>query len=196
MQRGIAYREQFIAEYMMESITNLERLANPLKPPMSVADLEEVRLTCMDGTFDKEKTSKKLEGMASAFEGRGDLSNWHFSTLDAIDECFVKHYMVNGEVSSALFVPDSVVNLNMFNGYCNGVDEVLRSKTSQRPQYAREYFAYFSIWQVQGEKFPVPLGTKSAILALEKLCEKFKDGFVEVRSLCLCLYCKFHTADT
>jgi len=167
---------------MIESISMLERLANPNKPPLSIADLEDLRLSFMDPSSNKEELGQKLEGMAVAFQGQGDLSEWHFETLDAIDECFVKHYMPNGEISTSLFVPDSAENLNMFSAYCDAVDQVLRSKMSQRPQYAREYFAYFSIWKIQGYSFPVPLGTKSAILALNILAGKFNNGLVEVSS--------------
>jgi hypothetical protein len=35
--------------------------------------------------------------------------------------------------------------------------------------YAKEYFAYFTIYQMQEYKFPVPLGTKSVVNALHKI---------------------------
>jgi hypothetical protein len=175
---------QFIADFMMESIEMLERLANPQKPPLSVEELQKIRVAFMDPSSNKVELRRKLEGMAEAFQGRGDLSQWHFEMLDAIDECFVEHYMKKGEISTSLFVPDSPANINNFLAYCNAADEKLRGKVSQRPKYAREYFAYLSIWQVQGYSFPVPLGTQSVMRALSLLADEFQPGCAEVR----CLY--------
>lgn len=165
----------------MESIEMLERLANPEKPPLSIGELEKIREAFMDPTSDKKELRSKLEGMADAFRGRGDLSEWHFEMLDAIDGCFIEHYMPNGEISTALFMPDSPANTDAFGAYCEAVDQKLRGKVFQRPKYAREYFAYFSIWEMQGYSFPVPLGTKSVVQAVNMLSSEFNPGFVEVR---------------
>jgi hypothetical protein len=168
---------------MVESVETLERLANPTKPPLSIVELEKLRLAFMDPSSDKEELRHKLEGMAEAYQGRGDLSDWHFEMLNAIDECFVEHYMSSGEISTELFVPDSPGNVTQFLAYCNSVDEKLKRQASQRPTYAREYFAYFSIWQMHGYMFPVPLGTQSVIQSLNLITEEFNTGFVEVSHL-------------
>jgi hypothetical protein len=165
---------------MLESIEILEHLANPNKPPLSVGELEDIRIAFLDPDSDKDALRESLKGMTTAFQGRGDVSEWHYEMLDAIDECFVDQYMKTGEISTALFVPNSAANLNDFSAYCEAVDQKIRSNGSQRPKYAREYFAYFSIWQMQGYSFPVPLGTKSVIRALDTLAEVFNPGFVEV----------------
>jgi hypothetical protein len=165
---------------MMESIEILERLANCNKPPLDIDELEAIRLEFMDPRSDTAALRSKLKGMADAFQDRGELTLWHPEMLDAIDGCFVEHFMSDGDVSTSLFVPDSAANANNFSAYCDAVDEKLRGKLDQRPKYAREYFAYYSIWQMQGYAFPVPLGTKSVIHALEMLTQEFNGGFVEV----------------
>jgi len=166
----------------------LERLANTEKPPLDIDELEAIRIEFMDPKSDKAALRGRLKGMADAFQERGELTSWHHEMLDAIDECFVEHFMTNGNVSTALFVPDSATNANSFSAYCDAVDEKLRGKLDQRPKYAREYFAYYSIWQMQGYSFPVPLGTKSVVQSLNMLAHEFNAGFVEVRHL-IRLYC-------
>jgi hypothetical protein len=165
---------------MIESVEMLERLANPEAPPLTLSEIEKIRVEYMNPTSNKEELRKKLEGMAIAFRGRGDLSEWPFEILDAIDECFVEHYMKNGEISTSLFVVDSAANLNNFSAYCDAVDQRLRNSGFDRPPYVREYFAYLSIWQVHGYSFPVPLGTRSVIRALDSLSTGFESGFTEV----------------
>ena len=166
---------------MLESIEMLERLANPEEPPLSLGELERIRLAFMKPSSDKGDLREKLQGMAIAFQGRGDLSEWPFEILDAIDECFVNQYMKNGEISTSLFVVDSAANTNNFIAYCDAVDQRLRNSGFDRPRYACEYFAYFSIWQVHGYTFPVPLGTQSVMRSLEMVSNKFETGFIEVR---------------
>jgi hypothetical protein len=168
---------------MLESIELLERLANPQKPPLTLADLESIRTAFMDPSSDKAELRRQLEGMATAFQGRGDLSNWQFEMLDAIDECFIEQYMKNGEISTSLFAVDNAANINNYCTYCDAVDQRLRSSSGDRPRYAREYFAYSSIWQVHGYPFPVPLGTQSVMRALDMLASEFRPGFTEVRHL-------------
>ena len=169
-----------MADYMMESIEILERLANPQKPPLSLGELQKIQRAFVDPSSDKEELRRKLEGMAEAFQGRGDVSEWQYEILDAIDECFVDQYMKNDEILRSLFVPNDAANLNQFGAYCDAVDQQLRIKEKGRPRYAREYFAYFSIWQVQGYAFPVPLGTQSVVRAVNLLAKEFRLGLSEV----------------
>jgi hypothetical protein len=168
---------------MLESVEMLERLANPQPPPLSLAELERIRSAFMSPSSDKVDLRRQLEGMALAFEGRGDLSRWQFEMLDAIDECFIDNFMKNGEVSTSLFAVDNAANINNYSKYCDAVDQRLRSSAPDRPEYAREYFAYLSIWQVHGYPFPVPLGTQSVMQALDTLATDFRPGFVEVRHI-------------
>ena len=48
------------------------------------------------------------------------------------------------------------------------------------PQYAREYFAYYSLWDLQGFTFPMPLGTQSVIYSVAMLLQDYREGFKEV----------------
>ena len=106
-----------------------------------------------------------LDGMEKAFEGRGELTDWNYELLGEIDKCFVKHYMDAGEPVVSLFTPDCPDNFNRFAKYCADVDEVLAA-SADTPKFSREYFTFYSIWQLRGYGFPVPLGTASVVDAL------------------------------
>lgn len=162
-----------MADYMMESIEILERLANLQKPPLSLSELQKIQCAFVDPLSDKEELWQKLEGMAEAFQGCGDVSEWQYKILDGIDKCFVNEYMKNNEILMLLFVPNSAGNLNQFSVYYDAADQQLRIKEKGRPQYAQEYFTYFSIWQVQGYAFPVPLGMQSIVQAVNMLAKEF-----------------------
>jgi len=86
----------------------------------------------------------------------------------------------DGDPIPCLFFPHNVDNLNRFMGYCNDVDLALRTHSQSAPPYAREYFMYYTIWQMRGWRFPVPLGTASVVGALEKMTTKLSRGFSEV----------------
>jgi hypothetical protein len=119
--------------------------------------------------------------MEDAFAKAGDLSSWTPNLLDEIDRCFEKNYLSQGgEPVPYLFFPRSADNLNKFMTYCSEVDEVLRKHSQESPPWAREYFAYYSIWQMRGWGFPVPLGTKSVVGVLDLMVSTVKKGFSEV----------------
>src|SRR5882762_5722028 len=126
---------------------------------MDVSELEAKRLEFMTANEDEKVALRaELAEMEKAFQGRGDLGKWTPEVLKKIDEIFVKHYKIGEEVSPMLFFPDCGENYNKFLEYCDEVDQVLRLNASGAPPYAREYFAYYSIWQMRGFRFPVPLG--------------------------------------
>jgi|HubBroStandDraft_1064217.scaffolds.fasta_scaffold185537_2 hypothetical protein len=122
-----------------------------------------------------------LNGMEQAFQNPGELSSWSPDMLHKIDQVFVKNYLdEDGEPVASLFFPNSADNLNRFMTYCNEVDHELRMEPESAPRYAREYFLYFSIWQMRGWSFPVPLGTASVVGVLAKMAKRVKNGFSEV----------------
>jgi hypothetical protein len=120
--------------------------------------------------------------MEDSFQKHGDsdLSLWTQDLLDDIDHCFVKNYMENGKPASCLFFPDSPDNINRFSTYCGEVDQALRRHSETAPRYAREYFLYYSIWQMRGWRFPMPLGTASVVGVLNSMVMKVEKGFMEV----------------
>jgi hypothetical protein len=172
-----------LAEFIIESVETLARIANTERPPLEREELMRMRTEFMT-TSDPAKEKKlraKMKAMKDAFGGgRGDLSSWGPDVLTEIDNCFVKAYLVKGEPHPCLFFPQSPENMNKFLTYCGEVDVILRQRSKNVPVYAKEYFAYFTIYHMQDYKFPVPLGTKSVVNALHKIAESLKDGFTEV----------------
>ena|ERR1700761_889009 len=165
----------------MESVEFLERIANLNEPPMNLEAIHTIRMEFGKPGSDKTTLQNQLRGMERIFiEERGNLALWKPEVLSAIDECFVRHYMLEGDPHASLFAPDNADNLNLFRLYVNDVDKVLRVHSSAAPRYARSYFAFYSIWQMQGFRFPMPLGTASVIEALNKILLKVKQGFSEV----------------
>ena len=163
----------------MESLEILERIANPQEPPLQMEDIEKKRDEVLQAGDNLAPLKNGLDGMEKAFKGRGDLTDWSYELLGLIDDCFVKHYMDDGEPVNSLFTPDCPDNFNRFAKYCCDVDEVLRT-SADAPTYCREYFTFYSIWQLRGYGFPVPLGTASVVDCLHKICSKLRNGFVEV----------------
>jgi hypothetical protein len=129
-------------------------------------------------------TREELKVMEKAFIGRGNLENWSAEVLGKIDECFVKRYM-NGDmpISTFFFPGNENGSYDLFLQYCGDVDQVLRLNESGAPPYAREYFAYYTIWQMRGFSFPVPLGTASVVEALHTIASLVPLGFTEVRCI-------------
>ena len=176
-------RRQFISEFLIESIEFLERIANEEKPPMDADEIDRKRLEMMSPNGDKEAVMKELNAMEEAFGGRGRIESWSPSVLDKIDACFVKHYMkgpTGDEIDKALFFPHDAGNLNTFVKYHSEVDDILHRATEGVPRYAKEYFAYYTIWELRGYAFPVPLGTRSVVEALHRMTKRVQKGFSEV----------------
>ena len=122
--------------------------------------------------------------MENAFEMPGDLSSWTSQLLDEIDRCFVKNYVAeDGVPVPYLFFPNCAENLNRYIDYYEEVDRVFRMHSRTAPKYAREYFAYYSIWQMRQWPFPVPLGTKSVVGILNDMARSVTVGFSEVSPL-------------
>lgn len=144
--------------------------------------MKKLEIDDMIGNIDQGIRDGLLE-MEEAFKTHGDLSSWTPELLDTIDGCFRDAYMEDGEPVPYLFFPDCIENLNLFNTYCQAVSNVIRAHSETAPPYALEYFNYFSIWQMRGWRFPVPLGTASVIEALDKMAAKMKKGFSEVSAI-------------
>lgn len=125
--------------------------------------------------------------MEAAFEGRGDISTWTPALLDEIDDCFVNNFYDSRKLCDSLFFPGCADNLNRFGKYCTDVDRVLQTGVKV-PPYARTYFAYAMLWQTHGHKFPIPLGTKSVIEAVDTLAKKYRRGLREVSYDVFCYY--------
>ncbi len=163
----------------------LERIANADEPPLPFSAIESIKSEFDAPDSDQAALRSKLQGMEVSFRSRGDLSSWTPELLDEIDACFVKNYIgEDGEAVPCLFFPDSPDNLNLYISYCSGVDHALRTHFESAPRYARAYFSYYSVWQMRGFKFPVPLGTKSVVDALNKMAKKLTKGFSEVSRPC------------
>jgi hypothetical protein len=169
-----------MAEYIIESIDTLERLANAEKPPLKLEEIQRLPSKFTEEGADVEGLRESLGKMEEAFETRGDVKRWSPEVLDEIDDCFRDAYMRGSDVSPHLFFPRSVENINAFRGYREAVDLVLRRRKSDVPPHAREYFAYYCVWQMRGHEFPMPLGTKTAVFALHTICDMVEPGFVEV----------------
>ena len=138
---------------------------------------------------DDASIREEMAKMERAFHsGRGDLGQWDPSVLNEIDECFLKNYTKDNKLDTCLFFPESKGNLAKFRSYCDEVDQILRTNEGGAPKYAREYFAYYTIWQMRGFKFPVPLGTATTIESLEMVCTNVSLGLTEVRSFDLAFY--------
>lgn len=148
-----------------------------------MAELQKIKIKFGEPNSDLDSLRTSLQGMEEAFTSHGnrDLSSWTPELLDAIDICFTTAYVeANGDPSPYLFFPDSVPNLNQFASYCTSVDLALRRHANVAPKYAREYFTYYTIWQMRDFRFPVPLGTKSTVSALDKIARSMRKGFAEV----------------
>jgi hypothetical protein len=157
----------------------LEKLANTTEPPLDLEAIKSKREE-FGSAQDREPLCESLGEMEAAFNNFGDLGKWDYEVLGDIDDCFVAHYMKNGDPEPYLFSPDSTQNLEAFVKYCDDVEVVLRKNSDKVPIYAQEYFAYYSIWEMRGYGFPIPLGTQSVVQCLDKILEKVKKGFIEV----------------
>lgn len=174
---------QFISEFLIESVEVLEKLANPNEPPLTLEEIKSARNEFRETQMDPSVLRSSLAKMEEAFDTFGDLKEWDYrdcEVLGKIDDCFVKHYMKKGEPATFLFSPNSAKNATAFAKYCDDVDLVLRQNSDKAPKYAREYFAYYSIWEMRGYGFPIPLGTRSVIECLDKILREAQKGFIEV----------------
>jgi hypothetical protein len=160
----------------------LERIASPDEPPLDLAQImskrDEVEYTDPD---EREEVLSSLNDMEKVFmRGRGNLEQWTPEVLDAIDKCFRLLFMSGGEPIAQLFFPYDDQGIALFNEYCEAVDAVLLANANKIPPYAREYFAYFTIWEKRDYAFPVPLGTASVIECLHKMACRVRKGMIEV----------------
>ncbi|KAI0004340.1 hypothetical protein BJV74DRAFT_793300 [Russula compacta] len=101
--------------------------------------------------------------------------------LAKIEQCFINNYYDLGNPHSTLFSLNSVDNQNQFTHYCTDVDQVLCQNGSTAPKYAREYFAYYSIWQMRKYTFLMLLGTATMSESLDHLATKYQQGLCECK---------------
>ena len=165
---------------MWESMDMLEHIGNGTPPPLDLEAMQELREQFLDPTSDKGVLRTKLAGMKKAFQGRGDVKKWNDDILDEIDDCFIKQFMPDGQLTPVAFVPGNLDYINGFIKYYEAVDDILRANKDKVPEYAREYFAYYAIWELQGFDFPMPLGTRSVIYCMHLLLMDYQAGFQEV----------------
>ena len=177
---------QFLSEFLTESVETLERIANPKKPVLKLAEIVEKREAIGEAHEERAimKMKKSLKEMDEAYLcGRGDLEMWTPEIMKEIDKCFVENFMSGGEPVEYLFFPNSVEYLNAYDTYHRDVDDVLVKHQSKVSKYTREYFAYSTIWEMRGYKFPVPLGTASVVECLHKIVSGRRKGFKEVSEI-------------
>lgn len=169
-----------MAEFIVESVEFLEQIASSKAPPFNMDEIEQMREELEDQIGDQAHLRKKLGAMEEPFKERGDLSSWSPEVLEKIDQCFIRCYTgEDKELVPSLFFPDSPQNLNCFRKYCGQVDNVLRECIESAPPYVREYFSYYSIWQIRDRRFPAPLGTRSVVAALRNILNGVENGFAE-----------------
>jgi hypothetical protein len=187
-ESGTDRGHQIWSEFLIESIMVLERLANEKNPPMKLAVIESKRSEFNMANEDDDTTDlgNSLAEMKAAFRGQGDVSLWDPEVLTKIDRCFVKNYGDQGALANTLFFPSNADNENRFQKYCSDVDLVLKEAGSKAPKYSREYFAFYSIWQFQGFRFPMPIGTASVLEALNTILTKYSEGLSEVSVVLVC----------
>ena len=171
----------------------LERLAKENEPPVRRSELEKIREALGKDGVDKTAVRERLGLMKEAFQKRGNVTRWSSAVLDKIDMCFEEHFTLNGELSGWVFYPDSAMNLNKADKYYAGVDRILATHADLVPRYARDWFAYFRMWDEQGYAFPMPLGTCSAVGIVEKLAVGNSVGIVEVRVYSVIYSLFFHS---
>lgn len=180
---------QFLAEFVIEGVERLEQIANPTRPPFSLDKILRYQKSTLANNASIDHVREACDGLSEFREpfrtGRGDLQDWSPEVLSAIDGCFVEYFMQDGSPKSFLFS-----NLNgaahsdevaaAYRSYVDAVDKILLDNADLVPKFAREYFAYDAIWQLQGYSFPVPLVTASVVDCLHKIASKVRMGFIEV----------------
>lgn len=160
-------------------------MANPAPPIMSVDQTTQLRNELgSEPHLRLGEDEQPLLDMKNNFRsGHGDLETWKPEVLAAIDQCFVDNFMENDEPVPCLFsaLPASADdNYARFKSYCDAVDKVLVDNPKKAPKYAREYFAMYSIWNMHGWRFPVPIVTASVVECLHKIASKVRVGMIEV----------------
>ena len=164
----------------MDSVDTIERLANPTEPPLKLHEILDYKSQLNNDPKKCEDIKKALSEMGTAFQGRSCLSLWDDETLQKIDVCFVDNFYDNDGPCPFLYFPGSLEYVNSFEKYCSDVDHVFQTNANASPPFARQYFAYAMMWRIHGHKFPMPLGTASAVAAVDSLATKVHGGLSEV----------------
>lgn len=173
-------RKQFVSDFLVKSLDVLAILANTTEPPMKSAELIAIRRELLSERLEVKDAQKRLAPMVSCYKQRGDISTWDESVLAEIDNVFCKHFMIGGRPAKHFLFPGNDDNDNNFTDYCDQVDQILIKNNSKVPPYARQYFAYFSMWRLHKHAFPIPLGTSTVVFAVNELLNKYTRGVTEV----------------
>lgn len=196
--------EQFILEFLTESVETLERIANLKKLPMKLSELEEKRnmMNEIEDTSELAALKAELKEMDDTYlSGRGDLDVWTPEIMAEIDEAFVNNFMDSLEPLDFLFFPNSPEYLNTFGVYFQAVDDILVRHQDALLKYCREYLTYYTIWEMRCYKFPIPISTASVVECLHKIAMQRRKGFIEVSVVyfpthCYCYYTSGMVLDT
>jgi hypothetical protein len=167
---------------MIMSIESLERMASDVKPPLVLKDIRKRADDMYYATEgDRPAAREAFADMRAVYmSGRGDVSQWTPEVLDDIDECFVKHFMEDGEPIPSLFYPHDEGALLRYGEYVTAVETVMDKHSTTLPRYAKEYMSYYLAFDRDVTPFPIPVGTASVILCLHKLADRVRKGFIEV----------------
>ena len=125
---------------MMQSVKDLEQIANPEAPVLDVRTLTKIAQEYMN-EHDCETLDTQLAPMKKSFRGRGNPNAWSNELLTAVNQCFIKHFYVNNALCDSLFYSEFLDYLTRFMHYCSSVDQVL-IEDKACPLYSREYFTY------------------------------------------------------
>ena len=179
---SLPLRVQFFGDFLTEGVEVLERLANEEEPPIRRVELEKIRNELAKPDCDKKELLKQLGVMKGPFRKRGDVKLWHGNLLEAIDTAFEEIFLPDGEekIPEWFLHPHSNKYLDESSNYFVAVDRLLAKYSDLAPRYARDWFVYYSIWEVHGYKFPMPLVTSKVAAAVERLAQEFRSGMIEV----------------
>jgi hypothetical protein len=165
----------------VEYVDVLECMANLEKPPLDREAIKKIQRQLLNLASDKAILKGKLSEIERIFRGCGDMSKWNEELLAKINAQFVKRYLDDtGQPHDHLFFPNNPENLNTFTQYYQDIDHLLTMHPDLAPKYAREYFSYYAIWEMQGYAFPMPLGTARIVKTLDKLAARYSCGFCEM----------------
>ena len=78
---------------MVQSVEDLEQIANPEAPVLDVRALTKIAQEYMN-EHDREALDTQLAPMKKLFHGQGNPSTWLDELLTAVDQCFIKHCML------------------------------------------------------------------------------------------------------
>jgi hypothetical protein len=169
---------------LTESVERLEKMSSLEKSPMQFMEISRKKSQIRGDKSEESTRIKKgktlMEPMENAFcSRRVNMKMWTPELLDALDECFVNKFMLNGEPVDWLFT-NSAKYINEYEEYSRAVDDVLIGHPKSKFTNAREYFKYTTIYELHDLDFPLPIGTRSVVECLNKILTARAKGMTEV----------------